>query len=483
MLLEERLVFISSSTSLLTETMETLLALLFPLEWRSCYIPRLPNKLHEILDAPGSFLLGIYVEGSTQDFVCPPLSDPVHVVDLDYNRITDAEGKEGLIHMVEGLFPLDTLKDKVLHELVRGRMAVKPVEQLRERDSAFELPTLPGLELEETAPKLNAEVIRDAFLCFMVELLGSYTRFFNSQDVKQGDEDNQGVFMAFDRQSFINSFDRAHKPLMERVVETQMFATLVQQRMEHGQGVDRLVFFESCVQELRDRKEQEKKEGVRNHRVEYGEVKSRTPPRSPGGSMADLNDNRRTSLMLSSDEAEKRISLALRRDIGSNGDKRSSLLLHEAVALDSLRRQESENIRKMGIAALNLETESVNDSMGSQQLSPSGPSSMTIIIPGPGAEGCGPEGTSYSYPHFPSLKKDWMVIPPSALHPILIEINSKRKKYMRKGNRMILARSVSECMKDWQAIGEFISKVMSFYCTTITIRKLPLQALSFLVHF
>lgn len=37
--------------------------LLFPLEWLSCYIPRLPNKLHEILDAPGSFVLGIYTEG------------------------------------------------------------------------------------------------------------------------------------------------------------------------------------------------------------------------------------------------------------------------------------------------------------------------------------------------------------------------------------------------------------------------------------
>jgi hypothetical protein len=96
LLTEERLLFISSSTSLLTELTESLLTLLFPLEWLSCYIPRLPNKLTEILDAPGSFVLGIYTEGTTANWTAPPLSDPIFVVDLDQNRIFDIEGSRSL---------------------------------------------------------------------------------------------------------------------------------------------------------------------------------------------------------------------------------------------------------------------------------------------------------------------------------------------------------------------------------------------------
>lgn len=52
---------------------------------------------------------------------------------------------------------------------------------------------------------------------------------------------------------------------------------------------------------------------------------------------------------------------------------------------------------------------------------------------------------------FPTtLNKEWMNIPPSALPPVILDIMAKRKKYMKKGNRMILARSVNETMKDWK---------------------------------
>jgi hypothetical protein len=42
--------------------------------------------------------------------------------------------------------------------------------------------------------------------------------------------------------------DKLMRPLLEKVVVTQMFAALIQQRMEHSHGIDRLVFFENCVQ-------------------------------------------------------------------------------------------------------------------------------------------------------------------------------------------------------------------------------------------
>jgi hypothetical protein len=255
MLVEERLLFVSSSTSLLTEIMETLLTLLFPLRWLSCYIPRLPDKLHEILDAPGSFLLGIHLEGTTAGWTLPPLSDGIFVVDLDANRITDAEGKSDYMALTEELEVMEALKEKLRAEMARAGVSVLNAEQLRERDLAFELPGAPGSDLEVDERKLDPEVIREAFLVFMCDFLGSYTAFFNSQERSETDEDmHGGVFQAFDVQAFTGSLDKTVKPLMEKVVPTQMFAALLQQRTENSQGIDRLVFFETCVTELNDRR-------------------------------------------------------------------------------------------------------------------------------------------------------------------------------------------------------------------------------------
>jgi hypothetical protein len=41
--------------------METLRALLFPLTWSSCFVPRLPSDLLGLLQAPGGFMIGLHV--------------------------------------------------------------------------------------------------------------------------------------------------------------------------------------------------------------------------------------------------------------------------------------------------------------------------------------------------------------------------------------------------------------------------------------
>ena len=45
MLREAKMLFVCESNTMLTECMETMRALLFPLDWSSCFVPRLPNAL------------------------------------------------------------------------------------------------------------------------------------------------------------------------------------------------------------------------------------------------------------------------------------------------------------------------------------------------------------------------------------------------------------------------------------------------------
>jgi hypothetical protein len=62
MLREAKLLFVCKSNTLLTETMETLRCLLFPLSWSSCFVSRLPDFLLGLLEAPGGFMIGLHFE-------------------------------------------------------------------------------------------------------------------------------------------------------------------------------------------------------------------------------------------------------------------------------------------------------------------------------------------------------------------------------------------------------------------------------------
>ena len=61
MLRERSCLFVSHYGSVITEVMESLRALLFPLDWQLPYVPRLPRRLNALLSAP-SFLLGFIIE-------------------------------------------------------------------------------------------------------------------------------------------------------------------------------------------------------------------------------------------------------------------------------------------------------------------------------------------------------------------------------------------------------------------------------------
>ncbi|CAM9114779.1 unnamed protein product [Choristocarpus tenellus] len=59
MLQEAKIIFLSSRAELLTQVMEALRSLLFPMEWQSVYVPQLPYALAGCLECPGGFMIGM----------------------------------------------------------------------------------------------------------------------------------------------------------------------------------------------------------------------------------------------------------------------------------------------------------------------------------------------------------------------------------------------------------------------------------------
>ena len=90
-LMEQRVLLLSSKLSALTVVGETLLHLLFPLRWPHVYIPLLPRSLIDFLFAPMPFIIGMHHQWVKGQLTGDMASDMV-IVDLDSNRVTRYAG-------------------------------------------------------------------------------------------------------------------------------------------------------------------------------------------------------------------------------------------------------------------------------------------------------------------------------------------------------------------------------------------------------
>lgn len=219
LLQESKIIFICASNALLTDVMETFRALLFPLTWSSCFVTRLPDLLSGLLQAPGGFMIGLHMLTSrspnTNDNKKVPKEDifskygadqvwtsslqaGTYIVDLSEDNISYYNGnntellsslKISNILRVLPTGPLSKLQAKLSFIANKFRLCPQNVGHAQ-FDSVFEFQsfdadTLPVGVLWSDFPTMT---VRDAFLRFMADLLGDYSRymisssFFSSTD-------------------------------------------------------------------------------------------------------------------------------------------------------------------------------------------------------------------------------------------------------------------------------------------------------------
>jgi len=304
---ESQLLFLSARASLVTEVCETFRALLFPLDWQCCYVPRLPDALSACLEYPGGFILGMQLvptltreksasvgshqiglgtrmnaemkqKSSRQGIDINAflekleLQDTVHVVDLDSGTVSKAGGVGTLKRSVFSRQPYkdlpvaatQDLQDKLKTELKRVNMVAGRGDGLMDYDSAFEFAPTPDIQEKLSAlgngsgeTEMNADVIRDSFLCFMAETIGNYTHYIVPPSLSRKNNQFGDLRRFLDVDKFLGDaedHDRSSKRggnlvnFLETLCDTQMFSVLVQQRTESSSNDHRLVFFEQCVQ-------------------------------------------------------------------------------------------------------------------------------------------------------------------------------------------------------------------------------------------
>lgn len=210
MLQEAKIVFLCHSNALLTEVMETLRSLLFPLTWSSCFVSRLPDALAGLLQALGGFMIGLHVpsdagvkvaaratrdsldrEKSMQSFfkstrIADSLQSGTYIIDLSDNEIYQYSGNmcnhlnSAKLASLTKHIPV-AMKKRLSNRLQKIATNYKIGPQttgLEIFDSAFEFHSLDESNVSASQwarfPTLD---VRDAFMVFMIDLFGDYTKY------------------------------------------------------------------------------------------------------------------------------------------------------------------------------------------------------------------------------------------------------------------------------------------------------------------
>jgi hypothetical protein len=277
MLRESKMVFTCSSNNMLTEVMETLRYLLFPLNWSTTYVSRLPHSLTGLFDALGGFMIGYNLpetacDDETYDWI--PLTEPsetgdydwiyelapyTYVIDLTSNRIYVMDGS------TDELTPVP-VEDK---SLLVSTLPVHSFKRIQERltvicryhsigpqksgfeafDSAFKIQN-PVSSNDDVMEEFPTEVMRDMFLVMMVEILGDYNRHIIPPPADLTADVYRTFEETFAIEDYISSAEPNVRPLLSALVDTHMFIYFIQQRCE---GSDpKIVYFERMASILRE---------------------------------------------------------------------------------------------------------------------------------------------------------------------------------------------------------------------------------------
>lgn len=276
-LLERKVVIVSKHASVVTEVCESLRCLLFPLEWESCYVPRLTTPLLDCLEFPGGILVGVHDDTPDDPIleqtclmwkvrhVLPP---DATLVNLDLNRIESSK-KHPITWKNMPSKPARMMKDRL--EALLAACDIRPqATDLSHLDRAFDMAPIPASAngLGEVQELENATV-RDIALAFMAGVLDKYNEhllaptanwevrisldgsdagsYFPRLNVRVYVQTNMTEW--FDKDGFVAAADRSGRSFLGEMCSTQMFSAFVQKRTESSDLG--LLFFDYCTQSLR----------------------------------------------------------------------------------------------------------------------------------------------------------------------------------------------------------------------------------------
>jgi len=277
LILEQKILLVSSQYSLLTICSEILCSLLFPMQWSHLYIPILPRFLSQMLDAPMPYLIGVSRDNLAHSI--EDVSNETIIVDLDKNKITVGERTPSnppmpskrktkledtlqkhareIYWKARGLHEDDIDGERPADELERVIAKTDNVwkEKLEKYDDAFNLAFTPDSQsCNSVGTTVNSEqsrwdVVQEAFLRFYVSVLGDHSRFLSfkprSADLAHHQQHTNSK-NSFNMTAFIEAQKSSFRPFLQNFCRTQLFDDFITKVMYSPTEGD-IMFFNQSI--------------------------------------------------------------------------------------------------------------------------------------------------------------------------------------------------------------------------------------------
>lgn len=217
LLTQQRMVFMSSSYSLLTLVIETFLTYIDPIKWRLTYVPVLPNSLGDLIEAPGPFIMGVHSSLKCQVKLVrkQPETPSIVLVNIDKGEIDYGENNN-----------VPPMPDIVAQSLLVRLKKASPHFDLKliSMPSVFSYETL-MMQRQDLVEDLKAE-IKDTFLDMLVSLFGD---IFNHMNFGE---------RFFDKDAYLQSRHDDERSFFIEVISSDSFERFVEERMENHERRD-----------------------------------------------------------------------------------------------------------------------------------------------------------------------------------------------------------------------------------------------------
>eukprot|EP01099_Mayorella_cantabrigiensis_P007352 TRINITY_DN6517_c0_g1_i1.p1 TRINITY_DN6517_c0_g1~~TRINITY_DN6517_c0_g1_i1.p1 ORF type:complete len:758 (+),score=170.68 TRINITY_DN6517_c0_g1_i1:168-2441(+) len=193
-LMERRYVFISKRVATLSNFIQVFMSLLYPFSWQFVFIPVLPPSLLTFCCAPMPFVAGVLQSCLPAVQKMMDLMSEVYVFDFDSNQYI----------VLPPEIEQDTLPQPHFSHLLHKLEKLSRETNKKHRDP----------EKKKTFNKR----VREAFLVFWVDVIGTYRRFLPTDDSR------------FNSQLFIISQSPETNQFLENLTKVQMFEVFIRER-------------------------------------------------------------------------------------------------------------------------------------------------------------------------------------------------------------------------------------------------------------
>ncbi|XP_076438047.1 DENN domain-containing protein 3-like [Babylonia areolata] len=219
-IMEQRIVFVSSNYALLTTIMESFLYFILPFRWRYTYVPILSASSLELLEAPGTFMMGCH----TRHLDVVLQIDGLVVVNIDEGTI-QVNSERSFVQRrssVTNMIDLQAIPDipqasasffKKICKRVKFQLELSDVQ----RPFYYDIEQERMFRMKKCL-QFNTE-ISFAFLELMVNLFRGVIPALRV-DVRH-----------FSRQAFMDSIDPNYRAFYEKVLSTDMFKMFIEDRL------------------------------------------------------------------------------------------------------------------------------------------------------------------------------------------------------------------------------------------------------------